>query len=168
MPEIRIRPIEPRDNAALARIIRSTLEEFGAVRPGTVYYEETTDHLYELFRDPMSAYWVVEIDGEVVGGAGIYPTEGIPEDTSELVKMYLIPKARGLGLGKTLIEKCVAEAKEKGYKKLYLESMPELKRAISLYEKAGFHYLDKQFDTAHTGCAVWMLKELADPATAAG
>ena len=160
LSNINIRPIQPSDNAALAKIIRSTLEEFGANHKGTVYYEESTDHLYELFRHTLSFYWVAEVDGEIVGGAGIYPTEGIPADTIELVKMYLLPKARGIGLGKALIETCIAHAKEKGYKNLYLESMPELKRAISVYEKFGFQYLEKQFDTQHTGCRVWMIKSL--------
>ncbi|MBI5856831.1 MAG: GNAT family N-acetyltransferase [Sphingobacteriales bacterium] len=157
---VSIRPIQPSDNVALAKIIRNTLEEFGANHKGTVYYEESTDHLYELFRHPSSAYWVAETEGFIVGGAGLYPTKGIPHDTIELVKMYLIPAARGIGLGKTLIEKCIAYAKEKGYKHLYLESMPELKRAISVYEKFGFEYLEKQFDTEHTGCRVWMIRSL--------
>jgi putative acetyltransferase len=161
MNNITIRTIKPSDNAAIARIIRTTLEEFGAVRKGTVYYEESTDHLYDMFQQPSSIYWVAELNGEVVGGAGVYPTKGVPDDTTELVKMYLVPAARGLGIGKTLIEKCIQFAKEKGYKRLYLESMPELKRAISVYEKFGFKYLEKQFDTAHIGCAVWMLKDLA-------
>ena len=160
MNEIIIRTIQPRDNAAIARIIRTTLEEFGANHKGTVYYEDSTDHLYELFQYPLSVYWVAEMNDEIVGGAGVYPTKGIPDDTTELVKMYLSPKARGIGLGKTLIEKCIAYAKENGYKNLYLESMPELKRAISVYEKFGFKYLEKQFDTEHVGCRVWMLKEL--------
>jgi putative acetyltransferase len=160
MSDITIRNIQPSDNAAIARIIRTTLEEFGANHKGTVYYEETTDHLYDMFQHPLSIYWIAEMDGEIVGGAGVYPTNGIPEDTTELVKMYLAPQARGIGLGKTLIEKCIRFAKDKGYKNLYLESMPELKRAISVYEKFGFKYLEKQFDTAHIGCAVWMLKSL--------
>ena len=160
MNNITIRTIQPSDNAALAKIIRGTLEEFGAVRKGTVYYEETTDRLYDLFQHPGSIYWVAELDGEVVGGAGIYPTKGIPDDTTELVKMYLLPKARGLKIGQTLIEKCISYARENGYKNLYLESMPELKRATSVYESFGFKYLDKQFDTEHVGCAVWMLKDL--------
>ena len=161
MNNITIRTIQPTDNAALAKIIRSTLEEFGAVRKNTVYYEETTDHLYDLFQHPRAIYWVAEVNGEVVGGAGIYPTKGIPDDTTELVKMYLLPSARGLGIGKMLMEKCIQYAKENGYKNLYLESMPELKKAISLYESFGFKSLEKQFDTEHIGCAVWMLKSLS-------
>ena len=89
--DIRIRTIKQEDNPSLARVIRETLKEFGANHPGTVYYDESTDHLFEVFRDcPGSMYFIAEHDGKVVGGGGIYPTEGLPPDTCELVKMYLV------------------------------------------------------------------------------
>ena len=75
-----------------------------------------------------------------VGGGGIYPTDGLAADTCELVKMYLLPEARGMGLGRELIEKSLTFAKEYGYQKVYLESMPELKQALKVYEKFGFEY----------------------------
>jgi putative acetyltransferase len=161
MNEVLIRTIEPGDNAALAAIIRNTLEEFGANRPGTVYYDPTTDALYELFQTKGSIYYVAFIDNTMVGGAGIYPSEELPADTCELVKMYLLPAARGKGLGSTLIAKALAFAREAGYKKVYLETMPELSRAISVYEKAGFEYLPGPLgNTGHFGCNIWMLKTL--------
>ena len=45
-----IRKIEPTDNEALAKIIRDALTEFKANKPGTVYFDDSTDHLYELFK----------------------------------------------------------------------------------------------------------------------
>jgi putative acetyltransferase len=48
--EVLIRVIEPHDNPKLASIIRSSLEEFNAHKKGTVYYDDSTDHLYELFQ----------------------------------------------------------------------------------------------------------------------
>src|SRR5919112_6758038 len=100
-----IRKIELKDNKELASIVRTSLAEFGANKPGTVYYDDTTDHLYELFQEPGSIYFVAEQDGKILGGAGIYPSEGLPEGTCELVKMYLNKEARGKGLGRTLIDK---------------------------------------------------------------
>src|SRR6478672_4933556 len=135
MNRINIRVIRQSDNQQLAKIIRETLLEFGANHPGTVYYDPTTDALFELFKRPMSIYYVAELNNEIVGGAGVYPTEGLPVDTCELVKMYLVPEARGMGLGKTLIEKSIEFAETAGYKYIYLESMPELKKALSTYEK---------------------------------
>lgn len=156
-----IRPISPVDNPVLAKIIRNTLAEFGANHPGTVFYDVTTDALYELFQTKGAVYFVAEINGEIVGGAGIYPTDGLPAHTCELVKMYLLPNARGIGLGKTLIEKCLAYAKESGYRQVYLESMPELRQALKVYEKFGFNYLKAPMgNSGHTGCSLWMLHSL--------
>ena len=55
------------------------LTEFNANKPGTVYFDATTDNLFELFQKEKSVYYVAEINGKVVGGCGIYPTEGLPE-----------------------------------------------------------------------------------------
>jgi putative acetyltransferase len=161
MDEILIRTIEQRDNADLAKIVKGTLAEFGANRPGTVYFDPTTDSLFELFQHPQSVYNVVEHNGQVVGGGGIYPTDGLPPDTCELVKMYLLPSLRGKGLGKIMIEKCIEQATELGYKKIYLETMPELQKALKIYAKYGFEYLKGPMgNSGHTGCSLWMLKEL--------
>jgi putative acetyltransferase len=156
-----IRTIQPGDDKALAKIIRNTLAEFKANKPGTVYFDETTDHLSEVFKAAGSIYYVLEIKGEIFGGGGIYPTENLPEGTCELVKLYLSSGARGKGLGKLLLEKCITAAKELGYKKIYLETMPELTIAIPMYENLGFTYLPAaQGNSGHTGCDVWMIKDL--------
>jgi len=158
---ITIRPIEKKDNAALAKIVRDTLAEFGANHPGTVYYDPTTDTLFEVFQREGAGYFVAEIDNKLMGGAGIYPTDGLPAGTCELVKMYLLPEARGLGLGKTLIEKSLALAKDNNYGYVYLESMPELKKALTVYEKFGFTYLKGPMgNSGHFGCELWMLKKI--------
>jgi putative acetyltransferase len=156
-----IRKIQPSDNPHLALIIRNALAEFGANKPGTVFYDGTTDHLSELFQQRGSIYYVAEHNGEVLGGAGIYPSEGLPEGTCELVKMYLKPATRGLGLGRKLIEQCLEFAKGSGYVQVYIETMPELRKALSVYEKFGFEYLNGPLgNTGHFGCDVWMLKTI--------
>jgi putative acetyltransferase len=161
MHAVQIRTIEKTDNADLAIIVRNTLAEFGANHPGTVYYDSSTDALYELFQTPGSTYYVALLNDRLLGGAGIFPSDGLPAGTCELVKMYLLPEARGLGLGKLLIEKALAFAREAGYQQVYLETMPELKKAVSVYEKFGFRYLDGPMgNTGHFGCDIWMLREL--------
>ena len=72
-PNIHIRNIQPSDNPELAVIVRNTLTEFGANVPGTVFFDPTTDALFELFQTPKSAYFVAEADGKLLGGGGIYP-----------------------------------------------------------------------------------------------
>ena len=161
MSTVAIRTIQPADNQALAVIIRTALAEFGADKPGTVYYDATTDALYELFRQAGSIYYVAEENGVLLGGAGIYPSPGLPADTCELVKMYLSPNARGKGIGKLLIEKALEFATATGYRNVYIETMPELRKAMSVYEKFGFKYLDGPMgNTGHFGCGIWMIKSL--------
>jgi putative acetyltransferase len=156
-----LRPILERDNPFIAKIIRDALLEFGAAHPGTVYFDKTTDDLYNLFQHPDSFYFVAEFDGSVVGGGGIFPTSGLPDDTCELVKMYLHKDFRGRGFGRMLIKQCIATAKEAGFKKIYLETMPELKLALNVYEKFGFSYLSNPLgNSGHFGCDLWMIKEL--------
>jgi putative acetyltransferase len=158
MKNVTIRNIQPQDNPILSKIVKDTLAEFGANHPNTVYYDPTTDALFEMFQKKGAAYFVAEINDEIVGGGGIYPTDGLPADTCELVKMYLLPHARGTGLGRTLIEKCIATSKAYGYKQIYLESMPELKQALKIYAKFGFEYLKGPMgNSGHTGCSLWML-----------
>ena len=159
--DIEIRKIDARDNKQLAAIIRQTLKEFKADKPGTVFYDESTDHLSDLFVVQNSVYYVALKDGKLLGGAGIYPTEGLPDDTLELVKMYLLPEARGLGLGKKLIIKCVETARKLGYKKIYLETMAELSKAVLTYERLGFVRLDGQLgNSGHHSCEIWMIKDI--------
>jgi len=156
-----IREIRKEDNPQLAFIVRSVLAEFNAAKPGTVYYDPTTDDLYSLFQAPHSAYFTVVADGEIVGGSGVYPTNNLPEGCCELVKLYLLPQTRGKGIGKILIEKCVVAARQLGYTSMYLESMPELNTAIGLYEKLGFTHLTGPLgNSGHYGCDVWMVKRL--------
>lgn len=156
-----IRPIEQGDNFALSKLIKSVLTEFKANKPGTAFYDEATDHLYSVFQDAGSAYWVIEEGGKIIGGAGIYPTAGLPSDTCELVKLYLYPEARGKGMGKGLINKCLEKAKDLGYKNIYLESMPELNQAVTLYERLGFEKRTCALgNSGHFGCDIWMVKKL--------
>ena len=163
MQELTIRTIEPGDNNALATIIRNSLEEFKANKPGTVYFDDTTDHLSDVFKAGGSIYFVVEQAGTILGGGGIYPTANLDAGTCELVKLYLNANARGKGVGKLLMEHCIAAAKELGYKKIYLETMPELTVAIPMYEKFGFTHLQAaQGCSGHTGCDVWMIRDLEE------
>lgn len=157
-----IRQITSADNPFISKIIKDTLTEFDANRPGTVFTDPTTDHLFEYFQKKGANYFIAERNNIIVGGGGIYPTDGLPEDTCEFVKMYLLPEARGIGLGKEIINKSIQFAKENGYKNVYIESMPELQQALQVYAHFGFEYLTAPMgNSGHTGCSLWMLKKLA-------
>ncbi|MDQ1161597.1 putative acetyltransferase [Chryseobacterium sp. SORGH_AS 447] len=163
MEQTVIRKAEKSDNGALAKLIRDTFTEFDAPKEGTVYSDPTTFDLYSLFTCENSVLWVGEIDGVVSGCCGIYPTEGLPEGCAELAKFYLRPEARGKGLGKSLMMKSIASAKEMGYDNVYLESLPEFSKAVKMYENSGFRLLEKPLgNSGHDSCTLWMIRGLED------
>lgn len=155
------RNIEEKDNKELADLIRSVFIEFKIDRPGTVFFDPTTDNLFKLFRSEGSVYWIAEVDETIAGGCGIYPTPFLPGGCAELVKFYLLPRWRGKGIGRNLMEKCFESAIHLGYKQLYLESLPELSKAVSMYLKSGFRHIPHALgNSGHFGCNIWMLKDL--------
>jgi putative acetyltransferase len=155
------RIIEEKDNRELAALIRTVFREFKIDKPGTVYFDPTTDDLYSLFKITGSEYWIAEENEIIIGGCGVYPTPGLPEGCAELVKFYLAASYRGKGIGWQLMEKTFESAKKLGYRQLYLESLPELGKAISMYERAGFKNIPTQLgNSGHFGCNIWMLKDL--------
>ncbi|WP_294298921.1 GNAT family N-acetyltransferase [uncultured Chryseobacterium sp.] len=163
MKKTLIRKVEQSDNEALAELIRDTFIEFDAPKEGTVYSDPTTSDLYSLFTKENSVLWVGEIDGVISGCCGIYPTEGLPEKCAELVKFYLRPSARGVGLGKSLMNQSIASAKEMGYENIYLESLPEFSKAVKMYENSGFRLLERPLgNSGHGSCTVWMIRNLDD------
>jgi len=156
-----IRQVRKEDNIVLAKIIREVFEEHNAPRAGTVYSDPTTDNLFDLFQISKAVLFVAEENSTILGCCGIYPTEGMPEKYVELVKYYLTPEARGKGIGKELMEHCISSAIEFGYKKLYLESLSQFSKAVSIYERQGFQKLSQPLGKSqHSTCNIWMIKEL--------
>ncbi|MFA5835192.1 MAG: GNAT family N-acetyltransferase [Bacteroidota bacterium] len=163
---MRFRSIKKNDNAEVAALIRKVFREFKIDMPGTVYTDPTTDDLYTLFQMPESVYWIAEENGIIVGGCGIFPTPGLPEGCVELVKFYVAAEYRGKGVGNVLMQKSIESAKELGYKQMYLESFPELNKAVSMYIRNGFTYLSHALgNSGHYACKIWMVKDLTKEKT---
>ncbi len=161
MEAIKIRTIKPEDNQEIAKVIREVLIEMGVPKVGTAYEDEALDMMYETYNQQQRSYYVVEKDGEIIGGAGIAPLEKGEADICELQKMYFLPKARGKGAGAKMINTCLDFAKQQGFEKCYLETMPYMKEARRLYKKIGFTELEQPMgDTGHYSCQAWMIKDL--------
>jgi putative acetyltransferase len=156
-----IREVLEKDNKILAAHIREVFEEHDAPKIGTVYSDPTTDDLFGLFRKKGSVLWVATSDEQVYGCCGIYPTEGLEEDTVELVKYYVPARYRGQGIGRELLIASINSARALGYKKVYLESLNIYKKAIDIYKKLGFTFLDHPLaDSGHGSCNIWMILNL--------
>ena len=156
-----IRKIEKKDNSAVAQLIRAVFDELNIPKIGTAYADPYLDLMFEEYSKPKSVYFVVENNGKIIGGAGVAPLENEAENICELQKMYFLPETRGKGIGSEMMAICLQSAREFGFEKCYLETMPFMHAAQKLYKKSGFEYICSPMgSTGHTSCPVWMIKEL--------
>jgi putative acetyltransferase len=159
--DVQVVKVAAEHDHALCDVIKTVGAEYGAIGDGFGPSDPEVLAMSEHYHEEAgSLYLVALVDGEVVGGGGIAPF-GEHDEVCELKKLFLLPKSRGLGLGKKLTEQCLAFAKQQGYQSCYLDTLSSMAAAIKLYELAGFEHLSKPYPgTLHNGCDVWMLKTL--------
>jgi putative acetyltransferase len=156
-----IRTIEPRDDAAIAAIIRSVMPEFGADGAGFAIHDAEVAAMSTAYTRARCAYFVIEIDGSVLGGGGFAPLEAGDADTCELRKMYFLPRLRGRGAGRALIARCIDGARRSGFKRCYIETLTGMDAAQRLYLTNGFTRIDAaRGNTGHHGCNRFYLREI--------
>ena len=156
-----IRPIEPRDDAAVASVIHAVMPEFGAGGAGFAIHDAEVSAMCAAYAGPGHAYFVVESDGNVLGGGGVAPLAGADADVCELRKMYFLPALRGRGAGHALIGHCLATARGLGYRRCYLETLTGMDAAQALYAAHGFERLTGALgETGHHGCNRFYLRAL--------
>jgi len=156
-----IREIIAKDDIQISMAIRSVLIEFGVPKVGTAYEDTALDCMTETFNRQSSTYFVIDDNGKIIGGAGVAQLDNYEGNVCELQKMYFLPEARGKGLGSKMMEACLEKARDLGFEKCYLETMPYMEAARKLYAKVGFKPIDKPMgDTGHYSCQLWMIKNL--------
>ena len=156
-----IREIQQKDNESIAKVIRDIFHELEAPKVGTAYADPILDTLYEVYQAPRSVYYVVELEGKVVGGCGVAPLENVEVSVCELQKMYFAPEIRGTGYAELIINQCLEFAKQQGFEICYLETLSFMTAAQKLYERMGFEHIDGPMgNTGHNSCEVWMTKKL--------
>ncbi|TVZ25373.1 putative acetyltransferase [Gillisia sp. Hel_I_86] len=161
MCSFKIREIQPKDNQSVAKVVRKVLVEMGVPKIGTAYEDKSLDDMFTTYDHDKMQYFVVEENGEIIGGAGIAPLANADATICELQKMYFLPIARGRGIGAAMMNTCLHYAKAEGYKQCYLETLPYMENARSLYNRTGFRNLEKPMgDTGHYNCTMWMIKYL--------
>jgi putative acetyltransferase len=161
MSDYLIRPIASGDDAAMASVIRTVMPEFGAVGTGFAISDPEVDWMSRAYSEPRCAYFVIERNGQVMGGGGVAPLSGGDPDVCELRKMYFLPEVRGMGAGAAMMAHCLAAAREIGFKRCYLETLSGMDAAMRLYERTGFRKLAGSMGaTGHGGCNTFYLMDL--------
>jgi putative acetyltransferase len=156
-----IRPIEARDDAAITAIIQAVMPEFGAIGDGFAINDPEVNWMSRAYTRREHAYFVLERDGRVLGGAGIAPLEGGDPDVCELRKMYFLPEARGIGAGAAMMARCLEAARSAGFHRCYLETLRGMDAAMRLYERTGFVRIPAAMGaTGHGGCNAFYVREI--------
>jgi ribosomal protein S18 acetylase RimI-like enzyme len=96
--------------------------------------------------------------GEPLGCVGLRPLA--PAGCCEMKRLYVSPQARGLGLGRALVEAILGEAVRIGYREMRLDTLPGMAGAIALYRSAGFEPIAPYYDTPIAG-TIFLRRRLA-------
>ena len=154
---VEIRPTDPEHPDAVRCLSAYTAElNARATRPFDPSVGATARP--DEVRPPAGRFFVVHVDGRAVGcGAVKHKTA----DTTELKRMWIDPGARGLGLGRRLLERLEACAVEHGSKLARLETSASLPEAIRLYRSAGWREVPAFDDEPFADH--WFEKDLAGP-----
>jgi putative acetyltransferase len=131
-----IRNWQEKDRIFAAKVISSVLSEYGLP-----WQPEAADkdvlNIEEYYLATGGEFWVIEHQNQIVGTAAYYPINRC-EKAVEIRKMYLLPKVRGLGLGKYLLQQLETAIALRGFKQIWIETASILAEAVKLYESNGY------------------------------
>lgn len=154
---VQLRPMEEKDNKEMHVIIQRILKSHGLDIPGTAYFDPQLGELWNFYQ-PLSngTYWVLEEEGQVIGGIGVAPFVGQPK-IGELQKLYIDEAYQGKGYSRLLLEQAISFAREH-FPALYLETTDILAKANAIYPSYGFVLLDKPLaGSEHGAMNRWFL-----------
>ena len=111
-------------------------------------FAEEMASLPGCYAPPQGRLWCAELDGKPVGCVGIRP---FSEGVCEMKRLYVEPEARGHGAGHALALAGIRAAKELGYKRILLDTMPAMRMAVKLYRELGFKEAPAYYNTPIEG-----------------
>ncbi len=137
-----IEPIRPQEMPAMIDLIRDTLERYEEAGSVLASTNRRIANFRGTYDNEDSSYLAArDIDrNTIIGGAGVGPLAGLPksEGMGEIRELVLQDAYRGRGLGTRLLHACLQKAKELGYRRIYLETTPQMENAQRLFRRFGF------------------------------
>ncbi|HEX4525675.1 MAG TPA: GNAT family N-acetyltransferase [Gaiellaceae bacterium] len=125
-------------NVSEADDVRALLRAYAASLPFELDFQDFDRELAELpgaYAPPRGALLVARVEGEAIGCVALRPLIG---DTCEMKRLFVLPAARGTGLGRRLAVAIVSEGRRRGYARMRLDTTPGMETAQALYEELGF------------------------------
>jgi putative acetyltransferase len=98
-------------------------------------FSQELDSLSQMYGAPRGVLLLAEIEGMTAGCAAVRPLDDV---TCELKRVYVRPDFRGTGMGRRLTETALQAAREMGYTRMRLDTLPQMAAAQRLYEDLGF------------------------------
>jgi carbonic anhydrase len=111
-------------------------------------FAEEMANLPGCYAPPEGRLWCAELDGRPVGCVGV---RSFSEGVCEMKRLYVEPDARGTGIGHTLALAAIRAAKELGYKRILLDTLPAMRIAVKLYRELGFREAPAYYNTPVEG-----------------
>jgi DNA-binding MarR family transcriptional regulator/GNAT superfamily N-acetyltransferase len=168
----------PRSEPRTPYILRShqpgdmgwVIHRHGALYSQEYGYDETFEALVaeiaakfiQQFDPRRERCWIAEKDGEIVGSVFLVRESPKSKTVAKLRLLYVEPSARGLGIGKRLVDECIRFARQAGYKKIVLWTQSELPAARHVYQGAGFrlvqHKKHRSWGREDLVSEIWELK----------
>ncbi|HTL88584.1 MAG TPA: GNAT family N-acetyltransferase [Leptolyngbya sp.] len=131
-----IRSWQPSDRAIAFNLIGAVLAEYGLLQEPAGADRDVLE-VETFYQQTNGEFWVIEQHGKQVGTAAYYPIAR-GQNAVEIRKMYLLPEARGFGLGKFLLAALESAIAHKGFEQIWIETASVLKEAVHLYEQSGY------------------------------
>ena len=136
---ITLRTLTVDDTEALEQV-RQYFRNYAAWLGVDLSYQNFDQEMASLpgaYSAPQGRLFFAAIDGQPAGCVGVRPLPD-SEGLCEMKRLYVAPEARGHGVGAALAMAAIKVAKEIGYKKLMLDTLPSMRMAVKLYRELGF------------------------------
>jgi GNAT superfamily N-acetyltransferase len=124
---------EPFDSPDVQALVEAQQEEMRGLYGGEGDIGPTREG--RMFEPPDGMFLVTRVDGSAVACGGVCRFDTA---RAELKRMYVLPTARGTGLGRRMLEALEDEARRLGYVGIVLETGDQQPQALGLYVSAGY------------------------------